>query len=156
KAAALGVERFEGLEVMHLTQRDDILYLALGNFFNAKGSRAGLAAVSVKDPRMPKVLSLWKSDDVIRGSATVLVEGNTAYLGAMDQGVFLFDVQDPARIRKVSAFLPDVHFPRKNPNRIQHPNARGLALRGNLLFVAFDAGGLRVLDVGDRDKPREI
>ena len=51
---------------------------------------------------------------------------------------------------------PDVNFPRQNPGRVQHPNSRGLAIRGNLLFVANDAGGLRVLDVKDRTRPAEI
>jgi hypothetical protein len=74
----------------------------------------------------------------------------------MEHGVFIFDVADPARIRKVAAILPDLHFPAKNPGRIQHPNARGLTLQDHLLFVAFDAGGLRIVDVRDRLKPREI
>ena len=36
------------------------------------------------------------------------------------------------------------------------PAARGLALDGDRLFVAYDAGGLRVLDISDRANPVEI
>ena len=39
---------------------------------------------------------------------------------------------------------------------MQHPNARGLAIEENLLFVAYDSGGIRVIDVADKAKPREI
>lgn len=156
QVAVLPTNRLGGLEVMHLTQQGEVLFLALGNFFDANGSPAGLAAVSVRDPQSPRVLSLWKSPGKLRGAAAVLVKENTAFLGAMDQGVFIFDVSDPANIRKTSEVLPEVHFPLKNPNRIQHPNARGLAIKGNLLFVAFDAGGLRVIDVAKPLKPREI
>jgi hypothetical protein len=74
----------------------------------------------------------------------------------MDEGVFIFDVSDENNLRFVSSILPDVHFPKRNPNRIEHPNARGLAIHDRLLFVAYDAGGLRVIDIADRSRPREI
>jgi hypothetical protein len=74
----------------------------------------------------------------------------------MTQGVMIFDVSRPEKIEHVSTFQPDIHFPRKNPGKVQHPNARGLALRENLLYVAYDAGGLRVLDVSDKKRPREV
>jgi hypothetical protein len=74
----------------------------------------------------------------------------------MTEGVMTFDVTKPEQPRLVSTFRPDVDFPRKNPNRIQHPNARGLALSGNRLYVAYDAGGVRVVDVSDRTKPKEV
>ena len=67
-----------------------------------------------------------------------------------------FDVANSSSIRHLSTFQPDVDSPRKNPGLIQHPNACGLAIRGRLLFVANDAGGLRVLDMKDRTQPREI
>src|ERR1700733_3930516 len=57
--ARLPIEQFGKLDVMHLTQRGELLYLALGDFFNAKGANAGLAIVSVADRAAPKVLGLW-------------------------------------------------------------------------------------------------
>jgi len=101
-------------------------------------------------------MSLWTSASTLKGSAVVLVSGRYAYLGAMRGGVFIFDVSNPRAIVPVSSILPDVNFPRPNPNSVQHPNARGLTIKGNLLFVAYDSGGVRVIDVADKAKPREI
>lgn len=154
--AVVGTDQLGGLAVMHLTQQNDLLYLALGDFFNAKGSPAGLAAVDVADVRKPKVLSVWKSEEKLQGTAAVIVKDKYAYLGAMKHGVFVLDVRDPKNIRKVAETLPDVDFPRKNPGKLQHPNARGFALKDRYLYVAFDAGGLRVIDVADPLKPHEV
>lgn len=154
--ARVGVEKLHGLHVMHLAQSGEQLYLALGEFFNANGAPAGLAVVNVKNPRQPQVTAVWKSDEVLKGSAVVIVDRGIAYLGAMTAGVMIFDVSDPKRLERLSTFQPDIHFPRREPNKIHHPNARGLAIRDNLLFVAYDAGGLRVLDVSDKRHPREV
>lgn len=154
--ARLGIERFGNLDVMRGAQKGEHLYLALGDFFNASGAPAGLAIVNVKNPRQPQVVSLWKSATKQSGAAAVIVSGRHAYLGAMKEGVMILDVADPRNIQHVSTFLPDVHFPRKNPGSTQHPNARGLFLDGDRLHVAFDAGGLRVLDVSDKKKPKEV
>ncbi|MGI9455363.1 MAG: LVIVD repeat-containing protein [Aeoliella sp.] len=153
--ASLPVVQFGGLDVMHLTQRRDFLFLALGDFFKPK-SAAGLSIVSVQNPAAPKVVGLWKSPGQLKGSAVVAVEGRHAYLGTMNNGVIVLDVQDPSAIKNVTTFQPDVNFPRPNPGPIQHPNARGMTLVGNRLFVAYDAGGLRVLDVSDPANPREL
>ena len=155
-AAKVGIEQFNNLQVMHLTQHGEYLFLALGDFFDARGAHAGLAVVHVKNPVQPKVVSVWKSKEMLHGSAMVIVEGKYAYLGAMTEGVMIFDVSKPEKIERVSTIQPDVDFPRKKPNKIQHPNARGLAIRGNLLYLAYDAGGMRVLDVADKSKPKEI
>jgi hypothetical protein len=101
-------------------------------------------------------MSLWTSATTLKGSAVVLVSGRYAYLGAMRAGVFIFDVSNPRAIVPVASILPDVNFPRPNPNSVQHPNARGLAIKGDLLFVAYDSGGIRVIDVADKARPREI
>lgn len=156
QVAVVGHDALGGLEAMHLTQRGDHLFLALGDFFNAQGAEAGLAVVDVREPRTPEVLSVWTSQGRVRGSSHVLVDGDHAYLAAMSEGVFVFDVSDPTRIRRITSFQPDIHFPRPNPNRIRHPNARGLALDGDRLLVAYDAGGLRILDVSQPSRPREI
>ncbi|MEZ5427268.1 MAG: hypothetical protein R2747_13445 [Pyrinomonadaceae bacterium] len=156
ETAQLPKTAFKGLDAMNLVQRGEHLYIALGSFFNAAGDKAGLAIVDVKDPRRPKTLSVWTSVEKIKGSAIVEVAGDYAYLGAMQEGVFIFDISDKKNPKKVSAIQPDIHFPQKNPNRTHHPNARGLAVRGDLLYVANDAGGLRVIDVSDKKKPLEV
>jgi hypothetical protein len=155
-AAKLDLDHFAKLHVMHLTQHGDHLYLALGDFFDANGAPAGLAVVDIKNPAAPKVVSLWQSPQKLHGSAIVVVEGKYAYLGAMTEGVMIFDVSRPDKIAHLATFQPDVDFPRKKPNKVQHPNARGLFLHGKLLYVAYDAGGLRIVDVADKRKPKEI
>lgn len=154
--ATIGTRQLGGLDVMHLAQQGDLLYLALGDFFNAHGSKAGLAVVDVANPRKPVVLSIWTSERTLRGAAAVAVRDRYVYLGAMNQGVLIFDAKDPRAVRKVAGILPDPDFPRKKPGKIQYPNARGLAIQDGFLYVAYDAGGLRVIDVSNPLTPREI
>ncbi len=149
--AALG-----GLDAMSLALVDGRLYVALGDFFAANGSRAGLAILDVGDPRQLRVLGLWTAGAITKGAAAVVVEGRYAYLGAMNEGVKIFDISDPSAPRLISTFQPDPNYPRRNPTAVQYPNARGLAIVGHRLFVADDAGGLRVVDVGAPSAPREI
>lgn len=156
KVSVIARAQLGQLDVMSVTQRGDYLCLALGNFFDNQGAKAGLAVVSVKNPRRPQVVSLWTSDEKLHGSAFVLVDQNYAYLAAMNEGVFIFDISNEEKARFVSAIKPDPNFPRPNPGKVQRPNARGLAIRQNLLFVAYDAGGLRVIDVADKLHPKEI
>jgi len=156
RVASVGTTSFKGLHVMHLTQQKELLYLALGDFFDSKGSPAGLGIVNVADPRKPRVVGVWATEERLRGAAAVQIRGRYAYLGAMTSGIFILDVSDPARISQAAEILPDVDFPRKKPGKTQHPNARGLVLRGRYLYVAFDSGGLRIIDVADPLKPREI
>lgn len=136
--ADVPIRTLGGLHAMNLVQEGDRLFLALGDLFAAGGSKAGLAIIDISQPTQPRLLSLWTSATALKGSAVVLVSGRYAYLGAMREGVFIFDVSDPRIIVPVSTIQPDVNFPRPNPNSMQHPNARGLAIEGNLLFVAYD------------------
>ncbi|MEZ5402674.1 MAG: hypothetical protein R2729_23570 [Bryobacteraceae bacterium] len=154
-AANIGRFRFGGLDVMNLVQRENLLYLALGDFFSARGSKVGVAVVDVAQTRSPKIVALWRSDETLRGSAAVAVDGPFVYLAAMDQGVFVFSF-DGYELEEAARFLPDIDFPRPNPNRTQHPNARGLAVSADLLYVAFDAGGMRVVDKSDPYHLREV
>ena len=155
KVAQIARPQLGQLDAMYVVRQGRYLYLALGNFFGAQAARAGLAVVDVTDPRAPRVLSLWISEQPLGGSATVLVDGDNAYLGAMEAGVFILDVADKAAVRLVATILPDIDFPVVDPTPVGHPNARGTAIHGGSLFVAYDAGGLRVVDVSDRDHPRE-
>ena len=108
------------------------------------------------DPRHPQVLSLWTSDYIAKGSSSVLIDGDYAYLAGMSAGVFIFDLHDPTQLRLLSSIQPEVNFPRPNPNKVEYPNVRGLAIYNDLLFLAYDAGGLRVIEVADRSSPKEI
>lgn len=153
--ATVPIGSLSGLDAMKVVQAGDYLYLALGDLFDARGQKAGVAIVDISNPRKPAVTSLRVTDQKLHGSADILVSGDYAYLAAMDKGVFIFDISNKANIQLVSSILPDPDFPRRNPGSVQRPNARGLALRGNALFVADDAGGLRAIDVSDKARPRE-
>ena len=157
EVARVDTKSLKQMDVMNLYQHGEMLLLALGGHFSASGTKhAGMAIVTVGNPRRPKVQSVWRSTERLKGGAVVVTDGRFAYLGAMSTGVMLFDISDPAHIRHMSTFQPDVDFPRKNPGQVQHPNSRGLAIRDDLLFVANDVGGLRVLDVKDRANPKEV
>lgn len=153
--ARIATRELKNLHVMNLCHDGDFVYLALGDHFR-ENSHAGLAIVDVSNLAAPKALSVWKSKDAARGAAVITVENGVAYLGAMSAGVHILDVNKPKRIRRLTTFLPDIHFPSRNPGRITYPNARGMDTRDGLLYVANDAGGLRVIDVSNVDRPLEI
>lgn len=152
----LQTHEFQRLDPMYVTQQGDYLYLALGDSFSPRGAAVGLAIVDVQRPQMPRLVSVWRSDQEMKGSAVVLVDGEYAYLGAMKNGVFIFDISNKQTPQLISSIQPDIHFPKRDPNTIQHPNARGIALHEDLLYVCNDAGGLRVIDVADKANPKEI
>ena len=120
------------------------------------GSKAGLAIVDVTDPMNPSVTDQWESTEVVGGTAIVVVQGNYAYLGGMNHGLFILDVSNPTSILEVNQFLPDINFPEENPGSVAHPNARGMTVVGNLLYLCYDAGGIRIIDVSDKQNPNEI
>lgn len=149
--ATIPISEFGGNHAMHLFQQDEYLYVALGDFFGDP-AKAGMAIIDVSDPSVPMTTAYWQSDDLEDGSAVITVKDNHAYLGAMSRGIYVFDISDKNSIILTDQFLPDVNFPVQDPNSIQHPNARGMTLRGNDLFVTYDAGGIRVIDVSDKSK----
>lgn len=147
---------FGGLDAMYLVQHGDDLFVALGDHFAAGGARAGLAIVSVREPRAPAIRALWTAPAAGSGASHVVTDGRVAYLAAMREGVVAFDVSNRSALRPLASFRPDPNFPRANPLGMQRPAARGLALAGRVLFVAYDAGGLRAFDVADPARPVEI
>ena len=155
KVAVLSKRHFFNLDAMDITQQGKYLYVALGDSFRNK-SRAGLAIVDVSNPQRPFVSAKWKSLIKLHGTTDIKVKGNYAYLGAMERGIFIFDISNKKRIKEIKHFTLDRNFPKRNPNRIQQPSVRGLAVRGDYLYVANDAGGLRVVDISNKRRPREI
>lgn len=147
------ISALESLHVMSLSQVADRVYLALGNHWG-KHEKAGLAVIDVNNPAQARVIGVWKDTEPGAGGA-VLVNGKTAYLAAMEGGVLVVDVSKPTAMRVVSRVQPELAFPDARPDRAKI-NARGLALQKNLLFLCFDAGGVRVIDVANPMKPTEI
>lgn len=155
QVANVSTNSFGNHDAMHLTQQGDYLFIALGDFFSGN-VKAGMAIIDVSNPEKPLTTDFWESQAVEEGSAIVIVKDDYAYLGAMSKGIYVFDVSDKNNIAELSQFVPDLDFPNPNPGSIQRPNARGMAIRANHLFVANDAGGIRVIDVSDKSNLREI
>ncbi len=155
RVATVAARQLGRLDAMNLAQHGTTLFVALGDFFSARGSKTGLAALDVSDPARPRVRSSWISARVLQGSAAVVSDGRYAYLGAMGEGIVVLDVGDPDHVRRVATLALDPDFPRPHPSRTQRPNARGLALHGDRLVVADDAGGVRLVDVSEPARPRE-
>ncbi|GJM36436.1 MAG: hypothetical protein DHS20C18_54370 [Saprospiraceae bacterium] len=148
--------QLEDLEVMNLHQEGNYLYLALGNFFGTNVQEAGMGIIDVSNPEAPQVVDVWKADTLVKGSAFVTIDGNYAYLGAMGMGLIVLDISQPEQIAWEATYQPDIHFPMENPGEVQHPNARGMAIQGDLLYLCYDAGGIRVIDITDPSQPFEV
>lgn len=141
-----------GLKVTNLEQVDDLLYVCLGGF-EGSGQTAGLATVDVSDPTNPVVLDIWSDPAFANGTAIVKLDGGEAYLGAMEDGLIVLDVSDPADIQFISSFQPDPTWPGIAGYA---PNGRGMAIAGDVLFLSYDAGGLRTLDITDPSSIAQI
>lgn len=153
--ARIPIDELSGHHAMHIYQQGNFVYLSLGDFF-VKEARAGMAVINVSVPHSPVVTDIWEASETGEGSAIVIVEENFAYIGAMSDGVYVLDISDKSNVIETDHYIPDVNFPVANPNSIQEPNARGMTIRDDELFVAFDAGGIRVLDVSDKTNVHEI
>lgn len=153
---SIGINAFDGLHVMNASQQGNFLYLALGNFFGSNQQKAGIGIIDLSDPESISVTDFWTTDTIVQGSAIAIADGNYAYLGAMNQGLMIFDISDKSNISLVSQYIPDRHFPTENPNDIQEPNARGMAIHDDLLYLCYDAGGIRVIDLSDKANPTEV
>ncbi|WP_299273198.1 hypothetical protein [uncultured Psychroserpens sp.] len=157
QAAQVPITDLYMLHAMNIVQKGNYLYIALGDFFDgANGSKAGLAIINVENPTNPVVEGLWESDTTIGGSAIVAVQGNYAYLGAMEFGIFILDIENPQQITEKSNYTPDLNYPVENPDGLQIPNARGMTVVGNTMYLCYDAGGIRIIDISDKEFPMEI
>ncbi|MCO6488769.1 MAG: T9SS type A sorting domain-containing protein [Phaeodactylibacter sp.] len=150
----IGTEMLEGLEVMNLSQDGNFLYLALGNFFSGD-QPPGLAIVEVSAPASALVRDVWAYSVPTQGAGIVEVTGQYAYLGAMGHGLITLDISNKGAIEFVSLFTPDITFPSPNPDPPKY-NARGLVVNDGLVYLCYDAGGIRIIDVSTPQQPEEI
>ena len=152
--AALPISMLDDLDVMSLHQQGSLLLLALGSHFtDAQGG--GMALVDVESPGEPKVLDVYTIDGSVSGAGIVRANGDFAYLGAMKNGLHVLDISDPQEIEFVSEYVPDIDFPVEGPNPDFY-NARGMAISGDTLYLCYDAGGLHILDVSDKENVTEL
>ncbi|MCC7527758.1 MAG: hypothetical protein IT342_04510 [Candidatus Melainabacteria bacterium] len=144
------------LDAVAIAQKGNFLYVGLGDLFAHRYAKAGLVTIDVSDPTVPHVVSLWQSPQNTGGSSSLLIHEDNLYLGAMTQGVYVFSLTSPSHPQFVSSFQPDPNYPIRNPDRVHRPNVRSMAAYNQLLFVCYDSGGLRVLDISDKKGPREV
>lgn len=153
KSSAIPTSKLGGLDVMNLYQQGSYVYLAIGNHFN-KDQAAGLAVIDVSDPLSPAVTDYWVMPSSSGGSGIVRVEGNYAYLGAMGNGLAILDVTDKYDIRFISKIVPDINYPTPNPNPDLY-NARGMEVKNSIVYLCYDAGGVRIINATDKANPKE-
>jgi len=151
--ATVSTRSFASLHVTNLTQDGNYLYLAIGNHFNNKQA-SGMAIVDITDPAKPVFMSYWTLPNSSGGSGIVKVQGNYAYLGAMGNGLIILDITDKKKIKFVSQFIPDINYPDPKPKKSLY-NARGMQVKDDLVYLCYDAGGLRIINCKDKTKPVE-
>lgn len=149
-AKRLPTSLFANLSVTSLEQEGSLLYLALGAL---DSGTPGLAVLDVSDAADPVLLDHYAHTPFSHGAAIVKVHGGFAYVGAMADGLLVLDVSDPEDLQFHSTYLPDPSWP---GIASYAPNARGMAIVDTLLYVAFDAGGLRVLSIADPSAPYQV
>lgn len=147
------ITSLENLEVMNIDQSGEYLALALGNHFTNSQS-PGMAIINVSDPASASVVDTWKSSAPDGGAGIVKLDGDHAYLGAMKHGVIVLDVSNKGEITFVSQYVPDINYPTPNPNPDLY-NARGMVIRNDVIYLCYDAGGLRIINVSNKLKPVE-
>jgi hypothetical protein len=137
---------------MNLTQQGSYLFLALGDHFSATAQSSGLAIIDISNPAVPAVKSVY-SFSMTSGSGHVAVQGNYAFLSAMQNGILVFDVSNKTNIQLVSQYKPSVHFPKVNPtsSEIAKINARMMYIKNNTGYLCYDAGGLRIINITNKN-----
>ncbi len=145
---------FDTLDVMNVSQNGNYLYLALGNSFT-NSTKGGMAIIDVTNPTTPTPTDYYVVPNSNSGGGIVKVEGNFAYLGAMQSGLVILDVTDKSDIQYVSQFIPDINYPPiANPNP-QYYNARGMEVKNSIVYLCYDGGGIRIINCVDKYSPLE-
>ena len=151
-ALTIPADSLGGLDVCSVWQEGNYLYLALGNQFSSN-QHSGMAIVDVTQPATAQVTDVWQNN-INGGGGIVRVQGNYAFLGAMTNGLIIFNISNPNNIQFVSQLIPDLSFPTANPDTAKY-NARGMDIVGDILYLCFDAGGLRIINIHDKLNPVE-
>ncbi|MCI0416356.1 hypothetical protein L0222_26580 [bacterium] len=149
------IRLLHNLHVMNLSQTGDHLYLALGNHFGLAVQNPGFAIIDVSTPESALVVSVWSDPKRRSGAGALQNAGIYLYLGAMKDGLMIFDISDKKNIKQVSIFVPDIHFPDRRADQSKI-NARGLDVKDGMVYLCYDAGGVRIIDVKNHAQPREV
>jgi hypothetical protein len=99
---------------------------------------------------------VWVHTTASGGAGIVKVVGNFAYLGAMRQGLIILDVSDKTNASFYSQYIPSINYPNPNSPDLLKYNARGMEIKDNYLYLCYDAGGMRVIDISNKLSPNEV
>lgn len=114
-----------------------------------------MAIVDVSNPAAAVLTDYYVVPLSGSGGGIVKVEGNYAYLGAMQSGLVILDITDKNDIQFVSEFVPDINYPpilNPNPN---YYNARGMGVKNSIVYLCYDAGGIRIINCNNKLVPLE-
>ena len=150
----IAITNFGSLHVMNLSQKGNYLYLALGNHFGTAVQSPGFAIIDVTNPAAAVVKTYWSNTSLTGGAGIIETEGNYAYLGAMKNGLMIFDITDKALPVQKSTFVPSITYPDPNPDPAKY-NARGMIVKNDIVYLCYDAGGLRIINAVDKLNPRQ-
>ncbi len=148
-----GISNFNNLDVSTIEQKGNSLFVGIGDFQVNANTSSGLAIVDITNPTSPVIKDIWDSTLFDHGISHLIVEGNYAYLSTMTDGIIILDVSNENNIIFKSHLQLDLNFPAPSTNA---HNARGLKYKNDTLYVCFDRGGLRAVDVTNKINPIEI
>ena len=113
-----------------------------GNYAFLANNGYGLSVVNISDPTLPTESSLFElTYDNGWDSAKIVIAGNYAYYAVPDIGVHIFDISDPLNLQEIS-FYPTWSM--------------GIAVSGDLFFVANPIGEIRAVSVSDPANPTKV
>ncbi len=152
--ATVSTTAFNSLHVMNVSQSGNYLYLAIGNTFTG-AQQGGMAIVDVTIPTAPVVTDFYLVPSSTSGGGIVKVEGDYAYFGAMKSGLQILDVTNKSDIKFVSQFMPTINWPVSNNPNANLYNARGMEVKNSIVYLCFDAGGIRIINCTNKLAPKE-
>ncbi|HQV00043.1 MAG TPA: hypothetical protein PLO59_02730, partial [Bacteroidia bacterium] len=144
---------FNNLDAATIEQKGNSLFVGIGDFQVNNNAASGLAILDITNPASPFIKDIWDSTVFKHGISHILLNGNFAYLSTMTNGIIILDVSDENNIVFKSKLQLDLAFP--SPSINAH-NARGLKIKNDTLYVCFDRGGLRIVDVVNKSTPVEV
>ncbi len=155
-ASSVAVSSLSNLDVNSITQVGNYLYLALGNIFTATAQPSGMAIVNVSNPVSPTVTGIF-THTATSGTGYVAVDGNYVYLAAMQNGVIVVDATNKSAPVFVSQLKPNVNFPKNSPtpSELDKINARSIVVKNNIMYLCYDAGGLRIINTTNKNNLKE-
>ena len=144
---------FNNLEAGTVEIKGTSLFIGIGNYHNNNNTSSGLAILDITNPATPVIKDIWDSAAFTHGINHIVLDGDYAYLSTMSDGIIILNIADENNIRFESTLSLDLSWPVSSTNA---HNARGMMIKNDSLFVCFDRGGLRVVDVTDKANPSEI